>query len=113
MRTDRKTLLVFRKIPAYLTYSSQKELEKRIQSIKELVDRLSKLEGLITREIRDNVSVGINYEDNETQPQKLTEEDMQKYSSQQVIQMQKQQLKNQDKHLDDIKAITGQIKYEA
>lgn len=27
--------------------------------------------------------------------------------------MQKQQLKNQDKHLDDIKAITGQIKYEA
>jgi hypothetical protein len=45
------------------------------------VDRLSKLEGLITREIRDNVSVGINYEDNETQPQKLTEEDMQKYSS--------------------------------
>ena len=27
--------------------------------------------------------------------------------------MQKQQLKNQDQHLDDIKAITGQIKYEA
>ena len=77
------------------------------------MDRLSKLEGLITREIRDNVSVGINYEDTESQPQKLTEEDFKKYSSQQVLQMQKQQLKNQDQHLDDIKAITGQIKYEA
>ena len=56
-------------------------MEKRILSIKELVDRLSKLEGLITREIRDNVSAGINYEDTESQPQKLTEEDLKKYSS--------------------------------
>ena len=65
-------------------------------------------------EAANNISPGINNQtDLESQPSKLTEEDFQKYSAQQVVQMQKQQLKNQDQHLDEIKVITGQIRYEA
>jgi t-SNARE complex subunit (syntaxin) len=82
-----------------------------------MVQNLKKLSSDIDREIVNNSNPGganaYGAGDLEGQPMKLKQDDFEKYSAQQVVQMQKEALKSQDKHLDDIKAITGQIKYEA
>jgi hypothetical protein len=61
-----------------------------VDAIKDLIQRLRKLEAEISREASENVSTGINYNDLESQPAvRLNEEDFNKYTSQQVVQMQK------------------------
>jgi hypothetical protein len=49
-------------------WSSQKEIEKRVESINDIIQRLRKLEAEISRETTMNVSTGINYNDLESQP---------------------------------------------
>jgi hypothetical protein len=61
------------------------------------VEKLRKLESEISHETSVNASTGANaYADLESQPMRLKQEDFDKYSAQQVVQMQRDQLKNQD-----------------
>ena len=75
-------LYTYEHVPQRSGVSSPKELEKRIDSINELLDRIKKLETQIKYEIATNVTVNTDGSDLERQPVKFSEEEFKTLSSQ-------------------------------